>query len=112
MGRTFGCTSSSSGSGMAMVVNSITKRSSAEKAQARGTTGKVTDETFYSRERSHQASGLIDGTHTVLAGASITVAGLTAIVSEESKQETNTGYQTCDVTVTKADGATQVPYSS
>ena len=112
MSRTFGCTSSSSGTGIAMVINSITKRSSVEKAEARSATGKVTDEQFYSREKSHQASGLIDGSHTILAGTSATIAGLTAIVTEESKQETNTGYQTCELSVAKKDNATQVAYSS
>ena len=112
MSRTFGCTSTSSGTGVAMVINSVTKRTSAEIAEARGTTGKVTDQQAYSREQAHSVSGLVDGSHSIKAGASATIAGLTAILTEANLQETNTGYQTCDMANAKKDNATQVAYSS
>jgi len=69
--------------------------------------GVVTNEQAYSRTVKGQVTAVFTGTAPV-AGGSATAMGITGLVENVSITETNTGYQMADVTVTKADSATQV----
>jgi hypothetical protein len=100
----FGCTTASPSWG---VSNSQTVTGTAEIGQARNALGLVTNEQAYSRTVKGQVTAVFTGTAPA-AGASATAVGIAGLVESVAVTETNTGYQVADVTVTKADSATQV----
>lgn len=92
------------------VLNSVTTTQTAEVAEARNELGKVTNQQAYSKTAEVQFDGVYNG-ESIVAGASITIAGVTGILTSVSKTETNNDYQKVSGTVQKKDAATQVAYS-
>jgi hypothetical protein len=105
MGVTFGCTTTAPAFGVAQSGGST---ATAEIGQCRNALGVVTNEQAYSRTVKGQVTAVFTGS-APLAGASATAFGLTGLVESVAVTESNTGYSMIDVTVTKADAATQVP---
>lgn len=103
MAVSFGCVAASPSWGVA---NSQGSTGTAEIGQARNALGVVTNEQAYSRTVKSQCTAVFTGSAPA-AGASATVFGNTGLVESVALTETNTGYQMADVTITKADGATQ-----
>ena len=89
------------------VANSQGSTATAEIGQARNTLGVVTNEQAYSRTVKSQCEAVYTGTAPA-AGSSATVFGNTGLVESVAVKEVNTGYTMADVTITKADAATQV----
>jgi hypothetical protein len=94
------------------VLQSVTYTGNAEIAEARGTTGKVTDQLAYSITKEESFEGLFDGDTIANPGTSLTVDDVTGLITTVTKSQTNTDYQRVSGTVQKKDAATQVAYSS
>lgn len=107
MALSFGVTST----GGYGVLNSVTTTYSTEVADARNALGKVTNQQAYSKTSEVSFDGLFNG-DTLAPGTSVTVAGVTGILTTVAKTETNTEYQKVSGTISKKDAATQVAYSS
>ena len=90
------------------LAQSTSQESTAEIAQCRGITGKVTDEKAYSVTSKGTVRVVFDGALPAAGTAATTVAGIAGIVERVSKTEENQGYTQAEVTVTKSDTSTQV----
>lgn len=93
------------------VLQSLTETQTAEVAEARNESGKVTDQIAYSKTHEVTAEGLFNGDTLGGAGSSLTAGSLTGLILSQTVSETNTGYKTVSVTIQKKDSATQVAYS-
>lgn len=107
MSLSFGVTST----GGYGVLQSATKTSTAEIADARNAEGKVTDQKAYSKTNEVSAEALFNGETLAEAGAELTVGGLAGLITNISKSESNTDFQRVSVTVQKKDAATLSAYS-
>ncbi len=106
-GVVFGLT----GTGGYGVLNSVRNSQSAEIAECRGTTGKVTNQQAYSITAESTSEGVFNGDTLANAGTSLTIGATTGLITSWEKTETNNGYQMISCTVQKKDSATQVAYS-
>ena len=97
MALAFGTTDTAYG-----LTQSVSTRSSVEIADARQGDGKINAQKAYSKTVERTESVLTTGTVPTIG--SVATAG---IVSQVTEGETNTGYQTAEVTYTKKDSATQ-----
>jgi hypothetical protein len=111
MAKTFGVTSS----GGYGILQTVTQGSTAEKAQARGTTGKVEDAKAYSVTHTATAEFVADTVTNPddfsAAGTSLTIGDVTGLITSVEVTESNTDYVQGTVSIEVADGATQVAYS-
>lgn len=107
MTRSFGVTST----GGYGVAQSVKKQTTAEIAEARDALGKVTDQVAYSKTTEVTQEFIYDGTDPDEAGDSVTIAGVTGLITNSSTDEENTGYKKGSVTIQKKDSATQEAYS-
>jgi hypothetical protein len=108
MARTFGITSTAAGI-TATVINGVTRSESAEIAEARNASGAVTDRQAYSRTKTAEISGLVDGTISVEAGDKVTAGGITdGLITNLAITESNTDYQQFSATVETKDSAVNV----
>lgn len=111
MAKQFGVTST----GGYGVLQEVTKASSAEIAEARSSVGKVTDEQAYSRTLTANATFVSDGgtgeTDGNKAGTSLTIGGVTGLITSDEVTESNVDYKRGTVAIQKKDAATQVAYS-
>lgn len=110
MALSFGVTST----GGYGVLQTVTRGSTAEKAEARDETGKVTDEIAYSRTSTAQADFVADtatAENAYAAGTSLTIGDLTGLITDVSVNETNADYKRGSVSIEKKDAATQVAYT-
>lgn len=82
-------------------------KGTAEIAQARNSTGAVTNEQAYSRTVKSSISGVLTGSAPA-AGTAATIAGNAGLLEDIETSETNTGYAQFSATNTKSDSATQV----
>jgi hypothetical protein len=103
----FGCDTASPSYGVSQTQG---YEDTAEIAQARGATGKVTDEIAYSKTVKANATVVLTSTAPT-AGSSGSVCGLTGLLESVKVTEVNTGYVQAEVVNTKSDTATQVAYS-
>lgn len=110
MAKSFGVTST----GGYGVLQTLSEGSSAEKAQARGVSGKVEDEVAYSVMQRASAEFIEDtgsASDPTKAGTSLQIGSLTALIVDIEAQEENTGYKRGTVSIEVPDGATQAPYA-
>ena len=107
MGKSFGVTST----GGYGVLQELSENAKADKAEARDATGKVTDEKAYSVTKTASAVGVFDGDTPAEAGTSLTIGGLTGLITDVGTQEKNTDYKRINVAIEKKDSSTQVAYS-
>lgn len=108
MSRVFGVTST----GGYGILQELTEGSTAEKAQARGTTGKVEAEIAYSVTRTASARGIFNGTGPGTAGTALTIGSLSGLITDAGITESNTGYKEVNAAIEKADNSSQTGYSS
>jgi hypothetical protein len=107
MALSFGVTST----GGYGVLQSLSTNGTAEIAEARNSTGKVTDQKAYSITQEATAEGLFDGDTIADPGTSLAVGGVTGLITNVGTTETNTEYKRVTVTVQKKDAATQAAYA-
>lgn len=97
--RKFGVTSTLSGLSEGIVVNSITHNSTSETAEARDEHGQIIDIAVYGEGDEITIDGLVTtATNTLKAGSIATVDGKNYLVTSTSKTESNTAFQTANVT--------------
>lgn len=97
--RKFGVTSTLSGLSEGIVVNSITHNSTSETAEARDEHGQIIDIAVYGEGDEITIDGLVTtATNTLKAGSIATVDGKNYLVTSTSKTESNTAFQTTNVT--------------
>jgi hypothetical protein len=108
MARVFGVVATGGGLS-ASLLQSLSENATAEIAEARDENGLVTDQTAYSRETTASLEAVFDAADSLpKAGASITIGAVTGLVTAVGSQESNTGYKSCTIEVSKKDSATQV----
>lgn len=97
--RKFGVTSTLSGLSEGIVVNSITHNSTSETAEARDEHGQIIDIAVYGEGEQITIDGLVTSAeNTLKAGSIATVDGKNYLVTSTSKTESNTAFQTTNVT--------------
>lgn len=97
--RKFGVTSTLSGLSEGIVVNSITHNSTSETAEARDEHGQIIDIAVYGEGDEITIDGLVTtAENTLKAGSIATVDGKNYLVTSTSKTESNTAFQTTNVT--------------
>jgi hypothetical protein len=112
MARSFGVLTSGKAGFTASLLQSVRENTTAEIAEARDSIGKVTDQKAYSIEATGELEAILDSSDTLPgAGTSVTVGAVTGLITSVGSEETNTGYKSCNVAVSKKDAATQVAYS-
>ena len=112
MARQFGIITTSAGIA-GIVVNSLSKQESADVAEARDETGKVTDVKAYSRRTTYDIKGVLDSASlSVHAGDTVTLGGKTCIVKNADQDETHTGFAEGSISAETVDDATPVAYDS
>lgn len=112
MARQFGIITTSAGV-TGIVTNSLSTKESADVAEARDETGKVTDVKAYSRRTTYDVKGVLDSASlSVHAGDTITLGGKTCIVKSVDVSESNTGFAEGTVSAEAVDDATPVAYGS
>ena len=107
MALSFGVTST----GGYGVLQSLSETETAEIADARDESGKVTDQKAYSKTSEATAEGIFNGDSLGGAGTSLTIGSVTGLITNQGIAESNTGYKTVSVSIQKKDSATQVAYS-
>ena len=116
MARQHGVITTISGLSGVCVLNSLNHDHSAEIAEARDESGKVTDRKAYSRKKTIQGSGLLDTStippSEVDAGATLAVGTETYLIESIKVGETNTGYAAFDFTASRCDNETAVAYGA
>ena len=112
MARQFGIITTSAGVA-GIVVNSLSTKESADVAEARDETGKVTDVKAYSRRTTFDVKGVLDSASmSVHAGDTITLGGKTCIVKNADKDESHTGFAEGSISAETVDSATLTAYDS
>lgn len=97
--RKFGVTSTLTGLSEGIVVNSITHNSTSETAEARDEHGQIIDIAVYGEGEQITIDGLVTSAeNTLKAGSIATVDGKNYLVTSTSKTESNTAFQTTNVT--------------
>ena len=101
--RFFGVTTDLSGSiGTGIIANSISTNDNVEVAEARDEKGKLLDIAAYSQGREMSIDGLFVGSG-VTVGNAITIGDRDYLISNVTKNEANTDFQTSSVTVRGGD---------
>lgn len=112
MARQFGIITTSAGVA-GIVTNSFSTKESAEVAEARDETGKVTDVKAYSLRTTYDVKGVLDSASmSVHAGDTVTLGGKTCIVKSVDVSESNTGFAEGTISAEAVDSASVVAYSS
>ena len=113
MARQFGIISQGSSGIAGCVLNSVRRTTTAQTAEARDSSGLVTDKWFYSREAKVTLSGVMDSSSLSLkAGDTITYDGTTYGIQSASMDESNTGAATFVIEGSSPDNAAIHTYSS
>lgn len=112
MARQFGIITTSAGVA-GIVTNSFSTKESAEVAEARDETGKVTDVKAYSLRTTYDVKGVLDSASmSVHAGDTVTLGGKTCIVKSVDVSESNTGFAEGTISAEAVDSASVVAYGS
>ena len=104
MSRQFGVVSTGS-SFAGIVVQNYTENESVTIAEAKNEQGAVTDLHAYSKEKTIQVDGYVDGSVGITAGNTITVGGNTYLVESVSTTENNESYKKVSLSAKTADNA-------
>ena len=102
--RKFGVTSNLGDLANGLIANSISFNNSVETAEARNVSGEIIDIAAYSKSTEVTIDGLFVG-EGVDVGSSITIDGKDYLVTNSTKNESNTEFQTASVTARHADNA-------
>lgn len=105
--RKFGIISDISGLTAGVVVNSMDFSETVEVAEARDENGAIIDLVGFSNNKTVSISGIMQGEVSALAkaGNSITLDGKTWLITDVSRNETNTGFCTVSISARTADNA-------
>ena len=106
--RIFGITTNLSGTiGDGIIANSISFTNSVQTAEARDEKGKLLDLAAYSEGKEVSIDGLFVG-NGIAAGSKITLGDRDYLVSNTTKNETNTDFQRGSVSATGGDVSTVI----
>ena len=105
MARIFGVVGAGS-SFTGIVVTNLTESENVQIAQARTQQGAVSDMHAYSKEKSIQVDGLVDGSVSISAGQTLTIGGSTYVIESVSTTESNENFKTVSLSAKTADSAT------
>ncbi len=105
--RIFGVTSNLSGLGDGIIANSITFNNTVDTAEARDEKGMLLDLAPYSQSEELTIDGLFTSTG-VEVGSKITIGDKDYLVSNSTKTESNTAFQTAQVTARGGDADTVI----
>lgn len=105
--RKFGIITDISGLTAGVVVNSLDFSETVEVAEARNSTGEVTDLVGFSNQKSVSITGIMNAETSALAkaGSSITLDGKAWLITDVSRNETNTGFVSVTLSARTADNA-------
>lgn len=105
--RKFGIISDISGLTAGVVVNSMDFSETVEVAEARDENGAIIDLVGFSNNKTVSISGVMQGEVATLAkaGNSITLDGKTWLITDVSRNETNTGFVQVTISARTADNA-------
>ena len=114
-GRLFGIITSTTGF-TGIVVTSLDKQTTVEVAEARDSSGKVTDQKAYSKKVTYSVTGLLDtASFSIEAGSTLSLtegsSSVTYLITDASVKESNTGFAEVSLTVTRSDSATIAAYA-
>lgn len=114
MSRIFGVNISVEGTTVTgCVLNGVSTKTSAQKADARNEKGKVTDTWYFSKEKSITITGVMDASSlTYEAGSTIVFRGGTFGVNSTSVDENNQAAAGFSIEASRSDDATINPISS
>lgn len=105
--RVFGVTTELSGLGTGIIANGITYNDTVDVAEARDEKGKLLDLAPYSQGEEITIDGLFVGTG-VAVGSKISLGAKDYLVSNASKTESNTAFQTQQITARGGDEDTVI----
>lgn len=108
--RKFGITSDVSGLSQGIIANSVSFNKDAESAEARNEKGEIIDIAAFSTQETADVQGVYVG-EGVEPGTVITIGGKEYLVTNASKNETNTTFQEGSISCRRADNATLHPIS-
>ncbi len=112
MPRQFGVISTN-GSLSASLLQTASKGTTAEVAEAQNEFGKRTDMIAFSKTKTAASSFVLDTGDTVPeAGSIVTIGGVTGICMDSNIEEINTGYTSGNMSVETKDSAALVDYAS
>lgn len=105
--RKFGIISDISGLTAGVVVNSLDYSETVEVAEARDENGAIIDLVGFSNNKTVSISGVMQGevANLAKAGNSITLDGKTWLITDVSRNETNTGFVQVSISARTADNA-------
>jgi len=106
--RIFGVTTDLSGTiGAGIIANNYSKNQTVDVAEARAENGVLLDLAPYSQNTELTIDGLFVG-EGVDIGTCVVIDGLSGLVSNVTKTESNTAFQTASVTVRQGDAETVI----
>lgn len=92
------------------LLQEVSAASTAEVAEARDETGKVTYQKAYSKEAKGRVRYVLNGTSPAI-GTTATVGGIAGLVTSVTETENNTAYKTGEAEVSIKDAATLTAYA-
>lgn len=106
--RIFGVTSTLSGLGTGIIVNSMSYNDSVQVAEARNEKGKLLDLAAYSFSNTTSIDGLYTGGEGTAAGDVVTINGKDYLIESNTHNENNTEFQTSSLSLRggEKDGST------
>lgn len=105
--RIFGVTTTLSGIADGIIANSFSKNETVDTAEARDEHGVLLDLAPYSKNTELTIDGLFVG-QGVEVGSAVEIGGLSGLVSNVTKNESNTEFQTASITVRQGDADTVI----
>ncbi len=109
--RTFGITSSLSGLSDGLIANSVSFTKSVESAEARNEKGQIIDIAAYSKSEEISVDGVYVGAG-IQPGTTISIGGKDYLVTNSTKNESNTAFQEGSIQARTADNAVLHPLSA
>lgn len=105
--RIFGVTTTLSGIADGIIANNFSKNQTVDVAEARDEHGVLLDLAPYSKNTEISIDGLFVG-EGVDVGSAVEIGGLSGLVSNVTKTESNTAFQTASITVRQGDDITVI----
>lgn len=107
MSTKFGIITSTTGMSAGITVNSLSFQDTVQQADARNEQGAITDITAYSRGQTVSVDGVLTAETSALAtaGSTMTLGSVTWLITDVTRNETNTDYVQVSISARTADGA-------
>lgn len=102
--RVFGVTSDVTGLAGGLIANTISFTKNVETAEARNEKGQITDIAAYSKSEEISVNGVYVGSG-IEPGTTVTIGSKTYLVTNSTKNESNTAFQEGSITARSADSA-------